>query len=132
VRGLQQALEAAVLHVNKLRVLHMDASTPPTVEDPAPEQEKEPEGPADAGMKPPIEKVAPAERGDDGKQRSEDAVTPPDPCVDPPKEAEPELQKSLKKNPPFDLSFPLMLTKEIIDQLLPFDHATESIPNLYV
>merc|ERR1719171_1485836 len=75
VRGLQQALEAAVLHVNKLRVLHMTNEPKQADADAAPDEKPEgeasegtsPSCPADAGTKPAPtdEKVAPAESGNE-------------------------------------------------------------------
>jgi len=203
VRGLRQALEAAVLHVNKLRILHMTnepsttkqadaaseekpeaeasdgASSPSCPADagtkPAPPDEKvsdaSPSCPADAGTKPapPVsEKVAPAESG--SEQRAAPSVPvaptrPPEASPQPPaaggtaggaekaaavpeafsictprppeaapsdaeKPAEEELPKLARA--PFDLAFPLTLTKELIDKLLPFDHPVDCGPNLYI
>jgi len=188
VRGLQQALEAAVLHINKLRVLHTSAG-PPQVEAEKKEEErageKAEEAPADAGSRPlrpsEDEKVAPAERGDGGRPPTKTAALPasragkagrgatgPDrrsscavPERSPPGESDPreppaesrerpgsarlgeedgsEAEKTEEeeelpkfKKAPFELQLPLTLTKEIIDQLLPFDRDRDTRPNLYI
>jgi len=123
VRGLKQALEAIVLHLNKLRVLNVDTPAKASAE-------SEPEvraasAPRDQAAGPPVGPPRNGKAVCETRQAEADAASKP-------RAADKVEDACIVHKAAVDVSFPLTLTRELMEKLLPEHDAKPSHALMYI
>lgn len=114
VRGLKQALEATVLHLNKLRVLSVDTPAKASAEsEPEARAASAPRDQAQPVAGPPVGPPRNGKAVCESRQAEADGASKPRSGADGPEDA------CIVSKAAIDVSFPLTLTRELMEKLLP-------------